>query len=190
MEKNENIQTAQNPIIPFAQIFIGAVISLALLSLGFTSGYIYNKKISTNKKPITQLITNTEQPILVPQGAYEIQSCQGQNGRYAEYAQPQAIPHGPIYLTYQKKVVGIEYMIDKDEFLTGKIKELTNIPTIPLNNVIINFIPNGHPGYEKPHYHIDFYLIDPKLEKEFQCDEESTDQASASAIIVPTMIRH
>jgi hypothetical protein len=189
MDKSTDTTKPISQTIPFIQIASGTIISFALLLIGFISGHIYNRKAPT--KMTQQIATNSvHQQILVPKGAYEIQGCQGQNGKYAEYAQPQAIPHGPIYLTYQNKVIGIEYMIDKEQFLTQRLMQFVDMPKLQVNHVTVKYVPNGHPGYEKPHYHVDFFQVPPSVEKEISCDEKNMPPASASATIIPSLIRH
>jgi hypothetical protein len=86
------------------------------------------------------------------------------------WANPTVMPLGPIYCVHQGKIVCIEYMISQEDFMNGKswptLQGLTNLPSI--NHVDIGFNPDGHPGYETPHYDLHIFFITPEEKAQIQ----------------------
>jgi hypothetical protein len=75
-------------------------------------------------------------------------------------------PLGPI-LGYDDRgnLIFLEYMIAQDDFQKGISWE--NLPGITgktVNHVDVSFMPEGHPGLEKPHYDIHMYFISHEAE--------------------------
>lgn len=81
----------------------------------------------------------------------------------AHYANPADMPVGPIYCVHDGKVVCLEYMLTQADFAAGKswtnLQAMPGLP--PVNHVNIEFEPNGHEGFEVPHYDIHMYFISP-----------------------------
>ncbi|HZG87808.1 hypothetical protein [Paenibacillus sp.] len=81
------------------------------------------------------------------------------------WANPEAgdLPIGPIYGVYKGKLVFLEYMIAQDDFVTGKnhvnLEGMKGVPMPPIVQTDIEFQPEGHPGFEIPHYDLHFYFI-------------------------------
>jgi hypothetical protein len=73
-------------------------------------------------------------------------------------------PLGPIYCVYKGKIVCLEFMISQEDFVAGKSwPVLAGMPGLPpVNHVNVGFVPNGHPGYEIPHYDIHMYFVSPE----------------------------
>ena len=85
------------------------------------------------------------------------------------WANPANLPVGPIYLVHDEEVIGVEYM-----FTTDLMEEVT-IPTpegeetfkhLPellvdayVNHMDIEFMPQGHEGFEVPHFDVHLYFI-------------------------------
>ncbi|WP_274365981.1 hypothetical protein [Paenibacillus thermotolerans] len=81
------------------------------------------------------------------------------------WANPQAgeLPNGPIYGVYKGKLVFIEYMIAQDDFTDGKnhvnLGGMKGVPSPAVVQTDIELQPQGHPGFEIPHYDIHMYFI-------------------------------
>lgn len=79
------------------------------------------------------------------------------------WANPADLPLGPIYGVSNGKIIFIEYMIDQADFVSGKsFLELTSkagIELPPVDHIDFNFEPNGHEGYEVPHYDVHLYFV-------------------------------
>lgn len=60
-------------------------------------------------------------------------------------------------------MIFIEYMIDQESFKAGKsfleLASKAGIELPPVDHVDFNFEPNGHEGYEVPHYDVHLYFI-------------------------------
>lgn len=82
-------------------------------------------------------------------------------GMGEHWANPANMPGGPIYLVYEEKVIGIEYMWDED--MMGEVsiptpegdvnfKQLAPVMVgATVDHVDIAFLPDGHEGFEVPH---------------------------------------
>src|SRR3954463_15935673 len=81
------------------------------LALG-AGGYVYGKTKAPTKE-VTKTVTAAETPLALPQGATLVSKCT--KGHGAQYAMPKDVPNGPYYNVYQGKVIGLEYMVDRDE---------------------------------------------------------------------------
>lgn len=82
-------------------------------------------------------------------------------GMGEHWANPRNLPVGPIYGVYKGKVVFLEYMLSQEDLKAGK--SWTNLaadPSLPpVHHVEVEFVPNGHEGYEIPHYDVHLYLV-------------------------------
>lgn len=81
------------------------------------------------------------------------------------HAKPSELPLGPIYCGFEGKIVCLEFMISQADFNQGKswtdLKGMDGLP--PIDHTNIWFEPNGHEGYEIPHYDIHMYFIPPEV---------------------------
>ncbi len=79
------------------------------------------------------------------------------------WANPKDLPLGPIYCVHKGKVICIEYMISQADLREGKswpqLTGLKNLP--PINHVNMGFEPQGHEGFEVPHYDMHIYFVSP-----------------------------
>lgn len=76
------------------------------------------------------------------------------------WADVRTLPFGPIYGVYNGKMIFWEFMISQADFTTGKnFDGLELLKLQPVDHVDIDFNPNGHEGYDIPHYDIHAYFI-------------------------------
>ena len=77
------------------------------------------------------------------------------------YANPKNWPHGPIYGYYNGKAVFSEIMVSRKEFESGVSwnNQLKPLPGYHIDHVDFWFEPQGHPGYEVPHYDIHAWYV-------------------------------
>ena len=84
-------------------------------------------------------------------------------GMGEHWGNPADLPLGPIYGVSNGKVIFLEFMIDQDSFKAGKsFLELASKAGIELpmvDHVDFNFEPQGHEGYEVPHYDVHMYFV-------------------------------
>ena len=74
------------------------------------------------------------------------------------------LPTGPIYGVYKGKLIFLEYMIAQEDFAAGEswpnLSGMEGLP--PVDHVSIGFEPQGHEGFEVPHYDIHMYFLSPE----------------------------
>lgn len=155
------------------------LLSLVLLIVGLGVGYFL--PASLIKKTPSQVATDE---IVLPPDATKIADCENNQG--ALYIKPQDLPVSPVYMLYNSKVIGIEYMLNKDEFNSGKSFVALAGLGVLLNHVNIGFMPMGHAGNPVPHYHIDMYSTDKLTEQQIKCASSmNTEMSSPSATMSP-----
>lgn len=126
------------------------------LLAGFGLGHYAIKpaaKVAPNS-PATQATASLE----LPKNATAIAECAV--GRGKQYALPKDIPTGPVYNVWNNKVIGIEFMVGRDELLSQN-KTLVNLPLhgVAYDHVNIGLLSQGHAGYPEPHYHVDVFTV-------------------------------
>lgn len=96
---------------------------------------------------------------ILPKGTVKVSGVVPQMGEH--WANPKDLPLGPIYCVHDGKVICIEYMIGQADFAAGKswpeLAGLKNLP--PIDHVNVGFEPQGHEGYEIPHYDIHIFFV-------------------------------
>lgn len=90
-------------------------------------------------------------------------------GMGEHWANPENLPWGPLYLVHDEEVIGVEYAFTADMMeeitLTTHEGEETFKQWGPLpvgayvNHIEIEFMPQGHEGFEAPHYDVHLYFI-------------------------------
>ncbi|MGD8192131.1 hypothetical protein ACQCN2_19345 [Brevibacillus ginsengisoli] len=115
--------------------------------------------------------TNKEAYVLaLPEGTIQVTEVVPAMGEH--WGNPQELPLGPIYGVYKGKLVFLEYMISQADLAQGK--SLANVPGmkgLPMPGVVQvdwDFEPNGHPGFEVPHYDIHNYFISDEEQQKIQ----------------------
>ena len=98
-------------------------------------------------------------PAGMPAGAVMISPCVYQMGEH--WAALKDLPFGPIYGTYDGKIVFSEVMIDQKAFAGGKYwsSTLKPLPGYKIDHVDIWFEPHGHEGYPIPHYDLHAFYV-------------------------------
>lgn len=87
-------------------------------------------------------------------------------GMGEHWANPANLPFGPIYCVVDGHITCMEYMISQKDFTDG-VSHNQLVPWFdgkkqpPINHIDIGFEPNGHHGYEIPHYDIHMYFLSP-----------------------------
>lgn len=108
----------------------------------------------------------------VPEGAIKLSEAVPAMGEH--WANPRDLPLGPIYLVWQGKVIGIEYMhtlammtpVPAPPSPTGEPAWNYQIEGLPLfdqkiDHFTISYMPDGHEGFKVPHYDYHLYFITP-----------------------------
>jgi hypothetical protein len=138
------------------------------LLAGYLVGhYVIKPPASTLTKDGSQQ-NNTAQTLEVPKNATIISECA--EGRGKQYVLPKDIPTGPVYNVWNSKVIGVEYMVGKDELLTQN-KSYINLPLqgIAYDHINIGLLSQGHSGYPSAHYHIDLFTVPHSVASAIKC---------------------
>jgi hypothetical protein len=102
--------------------------------------------------------TNTLNVTILPPGTMKLTPVVPQMGEH--WANPKDMPLGPIYGVYNGKLVFFEYMPAKDLEKTVHDVPGTLVPTpSKIDHFDIDWNPEGHEGYEVPHYDMHMYYI-------------------------------
>lgn len=141
------------------------VISSALVGFG---GYALGNSNATSDNAVVNEEETTEQELTLPAGATVIAECA--KGRGTQYALPKDIPLGPVYNVHEGEIIGIEYMIGKDELLV----ESRNFLNLPLNDmkydhINVGLLSEGHAGFPSPHYHVDVMMVPTSVTDQITC---------------------
>lgn len=126
------------------------------LALG-AGGYVYGKNKAPAKE-VTKTVTAPTPELKLPQGATLLSKCT--KGYGAQYALPKDLPNGPYYNVYQGKVIGFEYMIDRDD-LTVAMNKFLNHPVdqAKYNHIDVTYAEKGHAGFPTPHFHVTLFTV-------------------------------
>lgn len=154
----------ENPSVPPAppRKHRAALIWLAFVAIALIAGGSYGSyalgyhRGRTDQTAATKLATTTN-TLEVPQGATIISQCA--IGRGTQYVLPSDIPHGPVYNVYKGKVIGLEYMIGKDDLANNKSYLGLPLYGRAYDHIDVGLLSEGHAGYPEPHYHVDVYTI-------------------------------
>ncbi|SEB79978.1 hypothetical protein [Paenibacillus sp. GP183] len=95
---------------------------------------------------------------ILPAGTIQLSPVVPQMGEH--WANPKDMPMGPIYGVYNGKLVFFEYMPAKalDKTVHDVPGNLVPIPS-KIDHFDIDWNPQGHDGYEVPHYDMHLYFI-------------------------------
>ncbi len=104
----------------------------------------------------------------LPEGTIQLSGVVPQMGEH--WGNPADMPVGPIYCVHEGKIVCLEFMLAQEDFAAGKswpdLAGMDGLP--PVDHVSIGFEPQGHEGYEVPHYDIHLYFLPPEEIAEIQ----------------------
>jgi len=104
----------------------------------------------------------------LPDGTVPLEPVQsvmdnGVPGMGQHWGNPAELPIGPIYGVEKGKLVFIEQMILQDDFTNGvnhvDIPGMKGMPSPPIVHSDFELVPNGHPGFEVPHYDVHHYFV-------------------------------
>lgn len=156
---NSSSSSTTSYLIALLTLLIGAFLGY------FLSHILVAKQELIAKKP--EPISQAQQSITLPADAIQVQACSDKKG--ALYVRPADIPVGPVYLVHNQKVIGIEYMLGKDEFLEGKSYKYLHGAGVKVNYVNVGLVSQGHEGYVQPHYHVDLFVVNKEIPESIKC---------------------
>lgn len=158
--KNEH---EKKPLVLVLAVFFALFVGLAG---GYLLGNNYKKAPTASNDTKTTDVAKEE--LSIPQGATVIAQCA--KGRGTQYALPKDIPLGPVYNVHEGKVIGIEFMVGKDELL-GTAKNFLDLPLYNkrFDHVNIGLLSQGHAGFPSPHYHVDIMMVPTSVTDKITC---------------------
>lgn len=157
---------------------------LMLFVLGIGMGYVLKTALPDQKEGAV-VIDKTSTVMTLPSDAVQIQACSDHRGTL--YIRPQDIPVGPVYMVHNGAVIGIEYMLSRDEFLDGKSFKYLSAASAQVDHVNIGLVSEGHEGYTVPHFHVDMYTVPKSVEDAIVCPKSANAlQPTASVSAEPS----
>jgi len=164
-------QTPQPSSPPTHSATLNYFLAFVALVAGVVLGFLLAKTLpgTQTSQPKTQETTTSE--ITIPGDAVQIQACADKNG--ALFVKPADIPTGPVYMVHDGKVIGLKFMLPKDEFLAGKPFEALRGLNIRANHINVGFNAHGHEGYKVPHYHVDVFSVGKSVTDSIVCEKSA-----------------
>lgn len=155
------------------------IVIFLFLIVGLFGGYVLSTISPINKPEKVVDVAQTEKnEVVLPPDAVRIQACSDHRGTL--YVRPQDIPIGPVYMVHDGKVIGIEFMLNQNEFLSGKSYKYLSALNITIDHVNTGLLSQGHAGYPLPHYHIDMYTVSREVEDSIVCTDPATKTVPAT----------
>ncbi len=172
-------------------LVVGILVSLAA---GFAIA-----SFSPFTKPATQTPQQTvtiaeEERFTLPTEAVQIQACADHSG--ALYVLPENIPMGPVYMVHEGDVIGVKYMIPREELINGDNFNHLAAEGMEVDHVNIGIVQDGHVGMNDPHYHVSLYTVSEEVEQNIVCapgtsentmEMEGMHDATGSSRMMPGM---
>lgn len=136
--------------------FLAATLPIGLAMGAANTAYAGSLKAELSQLPRTQAL---------PAGVVQVSPYVPGMGEH--WANPANLPFGPIYCVVDGRITCMEYMISQKDFAEGvshnKLAPWFDGKRQPaINHIDIGFEPNGHHGYEIPHYDIHMYFLSPE----------------------------
>jgi len=157
---------------------------LMLFIIGIGMGYVLKAALPDQKEG-AMVMDKTSTVMTLPSDAVQIQACSDHRGTL--YIRPQDIPVGPVYMVHNGAIVGIEYMLSKEEFLNGKSFKYLSAANAQVDHVNIGLVSEGHEGYAVQHFHVDMYTVPQSVEDAIVCPKSAaTLQPTASVSAEPS----
>jgi len=140
---------------------VARMILAATLPIGLAIGAADTASAGSLKAELSQL-PRTE---ALPAGVVQVSPYVPGMGEH--WANPANLPFGPIYCVVEGHITCMEYMVSQKDFAEG-VSHNKLVPWFDgkrqpaINHIDIGFEPNGHHGYESPHYDIHMYFLSPE----------------------------
>ncbi len=144
--------------LPKGMLVLGACLLIVGLLGGYGIGHYL--MVPTAKTAETPAISSQPQAkkLEIPREATVIAECAV--GRGKQYVLPNDIPTGPVYNVWNNEVIGVEFMVGRDELLSQN-KNFINLPLggASYDHINIGLLSQGHAGFTQPHYHVDLFTV-------------------------------
>jgi len=152
-----SIPPPQKKQLPRRLLACGVFCLLVGLAAGFGIGH-YALRPAANQPDASKTPVAQIKELEIPKNATVIAECAV--GRGKQYVLPEDIPTGPVYNVWNNKVIGVEFMVGRDELLSEN-KTLVDLPLggAVYDHINIGLLSQGHSGFPQPHYHVDLFTV-------------------------------
>jgi hypothetical protein len=153
--------------------------ALLTFILGIGVGYLLIVLFPGSKAAETsQDKSQIAKALQLPKDAVKVHECINQKGELR--AVPKDLPQGPIYMVDKDKVIGLEYVLNKEVFDSGKIYDELNTLQAGVNHMQVASMSAGFDGIPGDYYVVDLYSVDKKAQETITCDVPSPTLPEAS----------
>jgi hypothetical protein len=121
----------------------------------------------------------TAKALPLPGDAIKVQACVEQKGEL--HAKASDLPQGPIYMVDNDKVVGLEYVMNQNDFAKGKVYENLNTYNSLVDHMQVATMSADYNGKSGTYYVVDLYFVDKKTQARIGCTVPSPETPDASA---------
>jgi hypothetical protein len=118
-------------------------------------------------QPLVQRLAHLPPASDLPSGVVQISPHVPGMGEH--WADPRDLPLGPIYCVMEGRVTCMEFMIAQQDLQSGRSFEqlqpwvLDGVPQPSVDHMNLDFMPQGHPGFDVPHYDVHMYFVPPEF---------------------------
>jgi hypothetical protein len=148
--------------------------------IGIGIGYVLVMQFPGSKVAETSPNNSVStKPLQLPGDALTVQACVEQKGEL--HAKATDLPQGPLYMVDKNKVVGIEYVLNQEDFTKGKVYENLDIYNSLVDHMQVATIPADYNGNAGTYYVVDLYFVDKKAQANIVCAIPSPIAPDASA---------
>jgi hypothetical protein len=117
-------------------------------------------------------------PLQLPGDALKVQSCVAQKGEL--HAKTSDLPQGPLYMVDNNTVVGLEYVLNQEEFAKGKVYENLNAFNSLVDHMQVATMSADYNGKAGTYYVIDVYFVTKKAQADIACAIPSPEVSDAT----------
>jgi hypothetical protein len=164
--------------------------ALLTFLVGIGVGYLLIVLFPGNKVAENQMEKAQAKNVTLPSDAIKVHECVDKKGEL--HASPKDLPQGPIYMVDKDKVIGLEYVLNKEVFAIGKMYDELNTLQAGVNHMQVASMSAGYDGIPGDYYVVDLYVVDKKTQDAITCAVPSPTipEASPSATVnvIPSIV--
>ncbi|HZG56254.1 hypothetical protein [Paenibacillus sp.] len=154
-------------------VLFGKTVPNVRMAQGVPTAWVRDLAAAVGAQQVTHDASRNEIYVLaLPAGSIKVSDTVPAMGEHWGNPQAGELPIGPFYGVHNGRLVFLEYMIDQNDFESGKnhvnLKGMKGVPSPSVVQVDVEFQPAGHPGFETPHYDIHLYFISDAEQQQIQ----------------------
>jgi hypothetical protein len=166
-----NSPAAKAPMSPYLYALIAFIVGLG-------AAYVLITQFPGSKVSETGNEKKAAKALLLPGEAIKVHACVNQKGEL--FAKPDDLPNGPIFMVANNKVVGLEYVLNQEDFNQGKAFEQLQTLDGTVNHMQVATMSADFNGKDGTYYVIDLYTVDKKTKDGIICNIPSPTVPAAS----------